>query len=43
MSTADSPLRAAPELGADTDDVLACELDLSPDDLEALRASGVIA
>ena len=37
------PLRAAPELGADTDAVLASELDLTPDDLTTLRSDGVIA
>ena len=37
------PLRAAPVLGADTDAVLAGELDLTPDELAALRADGVIA
>ena len=36
-------LRAAPVLGADTDTVLGDELGLSPDELAALRADGVIA
>ena len=33
--------RAAPALGADTDDVLA-RLDLSPEEIRALRMSGTI-
>ncbi|MEO5899598.1 MAG: CoA transferase [Ilumatobacteraceae bacterium] len=37
------PLRAAPVLGADTDTVLAAELGLVADELDALRAEGVIA
>jgi formyl-CoA transferase len=43
LQRSDVPLRAAPELGADTDAVLAAELDLSPDDLQTLRSDGVIA
>jgi formyl-CoA transferase len=43
LQRSDVPLRAAPELGADTDTVLATELDLTPDDLTALRDTGVIA
>jgi formyl-CoA transferase len=39
----DVPLRAAPVLGADTDDVLGTELGLAPDQLAALREEGVIA
>ena len=43
LEKSDVPLRAAPVLGADTDDVLAAELDLSADDLAALRSEGIIA
>ena len=43
LQRSDVPLRAAPELGADTDTVLSTELDLSPDDLATLRSAGVIA
>jgi len=37
------PLQAAPLLGADTDTVLAAELGLAADELDALRSAGVIA
>ena len=37
LQRSDVPLRAAPELGADTDAVLAAELDLTADDLAPLR------
>jgi formyl-CoA transferase len=43
LQRSEVPLRAAPELGADTDTVLSTELDLSPDDLATLRSAGVIA
>jgi crotonobetainyl-CoA:carnitine CoA-transferase CaiB-like acyl-CoA transferase len=43
LQRSDVPLRAAPELGADTDAVLAAELDLNPDDIAALRRDGVVA
>jgi crotonobetainyl-CoA:carnitine CoA-transferase CaiB-like acyl-CoA transferase len=43
LQRSDVALRAAPELGADTDTVLADDLGLSPDDLRALRSDGVIA
>jgi formyl-CoA transferase len=43
LERSDVLLRAAPVLGADTDVVLAAELDLTPDDLAALRDAGVIA
>ena len=42
MSGSTVPMQAAPLLGAHTDDVLAAELDLSADQLAALRASGVV-
>ena len=43
LQRSDVPLRAAPELGADTDAVLADELDLTPDEITMLRTAGVIA
>jgi crotonobetainyl-CoA:carnitine CoA-transferase CaiB-like acyl-CoA transferase len=43
LEKSDVALQAAPVLGADTDDVLASELGLQPDDLAALRRDGVIA
>jgi formyl-CoA transferase len=43
LQRSDVPLRAAPELGADTDAVLADELDLTPDEITTLRNAGVIA
>ena len=43
LEKSDVPLRAAPVLGADTDAVLAAELDLSTDALAALRSEGIIA
>ena len=43
LEKSDVPLRAAPVLGADTDAVLAGDLHLTPDELAALRADGVIA
>ncbi len=43
LEKSDVPLRAAPVLGADTDAVLAAELDLSTDALAALRCEGIIA
>jgi crotonobetainyl-CoA:carnitine CoA-transferase CaiB-like acyl-CoA transferase len=43
LEKSDVPLRAAQVLGADTDSVLATELDLAADDLAALRSDGVIA
>ena len=43
LEKSDVPLRAAPVLGADTDDVLAAELGLSADALAALRTEGIIA
>jgi formyl-CoA transferase len=43
LEKSDVPLRAAPALGADTDEVLSAELGLGPDELAALRSQGVIA
>lgn len=43
LEKSDVPLRAAPVLGADTDTVLAAELDLGAGDLASLRSDGVIA
>jgi formyl-CoA transferase len=43
LEKSEVPLRAAPVLGADTDDVLGAELDLSTDALAALRSEGIIA
>ena len=43
LEKSDVPLQAAPVLGAHTDDVLAAELDLTADELAALRTDGVIA
>ncbi|MEP7215216.1 MAG: CoA transferase [Anaerolineaceae bacterium] len=43
MSRSEVPLRAAPLLGADTSTVLATELGMSEDAIEALRAAGAIA
>jgi formyl-CoA transferase len=43
LQRSDVPLRAAPELGADTDAVLADELALTPDEITTLRDDGVIA
>jgi formyl-CoA transferase len=43
LEKSDVPLRAAPVLGADTDSVLAAELDLAAGDLAELRSDGVIA
>ena len=43
LEKSDVALRAAPVLGADTDAVLAAELDLSTDALAALRHEGIIA
>jgi formyl-CoA transferase len=43
LQRSDVPLRAAPELGADTDAVLAAELDLTPDEITTLRSDGVVA
>ena len=43
LQRSDVPLRAAPELGADTDAVLADELDLTADEITTLRTAGVIA
>lgn len=43
LQRSDVPLRAAPELGVDTDAVLASELGLTPDDLRTLHTDGIIA
>jgi formyl-CoA transferase len=43
LEKSDVPLRAAPALGADTDEVLTAELGLPADQLAALRSQGVIA
>jgi crotonobetainyl-CoA:carnitine CoA-transferase CaiB-like acyl-CoA transferase len=42
MSECDVPMRAAPVLGAHTDDVLAADLGLSPEKLAVLRDAHII-
>jgi formyl-CoA transferase len=43
LSESEVPLQAAPKLGEATDEVLARDLGLTNDELDALRASGVVA
>lgn len=42
LSKSDVPITPSPGLGAHTDEVLAADLDLTPDELGALRASGAL-